>query len=312
MKLAITGAAGYLGQALLRRLETEPSVEHVLALDVVPLPRTFERLHFVRMDVRDPALTKVLEEHECAVLVHLAFVVQAIHNIPHMYDVNVRGSYNVFQAAARAGVHHVVNLSSYTVYGAWPDNPPTITEEHFPRPVPGHHYAWHKLLVEKLGNEVAAEHDSLTITHLRAAIAVGPTCTNNLGRSLRAAPLLPVFRGAPSALQLIHEEDLVEAIWRACTHRTPGVFNVGGADSLPWAEIIRRAGRRGLVLPSRLWEGLIGTMWHLRLPGSSTTAELALLRYPLVVDWSRAQRAWGWAPRYTTGEAVAALLGRGK
>ncbi len=308
MKVVVTGAAGYIGRVFVTWLVHRPEVEQVIAVDVRPVTFPHPRVLSYRIDVRDPSLEEVLQQHRAPVLVHLAFIVQGIHNVGYMYDVNVRGSVNTFRAAVRAGVSHIVHLSSYTVYGAWPDNPPRLTEDHFPRPVPGHHYAWHKLLVEKWADALAASRPELTVTHLRAAVTVGPRCNNNLGRALRHAPALPVLRGTPSCLQLIHEEDLAEALWCACQHRTPGVFNVGGKGALPWEMIVRRAGKRPIPLPAQVWRGLLAMAWQLRLPQTSSPAELTLLSYPLVVDYSRARDVWGWSPRYTTAAAVDALV----
>ncbi len=306
--IAITGSSGYIGRRLIARLAPHPHVDHIVAMDVRAHHDWPDKVTFVQMDVRSPQLETVLREHHCSTLVHLAFIVQAVHDSRHMYDVNVRGSVNAFHAAARAGVRHIVNLSSYTVYGAWPDNPELLSEEDFPRPYPGHHYAWHKYVVEQAGNLVAAQ-GGPEVTHLRAAIVVGPHCNNSLGESLRSAPFLPVFRGSPSKLQLIHEDDLVAALVRAVENPVPGTFNLGGRDALPWGDIVQRAGKRGIALPAPVWEAIIGLSWYLRLPNSSTVAELSLLRYPLAVCWEKARRTWGWEPQYTTGEAVQALGG---
>ncbi len=305
--IAITGASGYVGRRLIHRLIEHPHVAHIVAIDVRERDDWPDIVTFLPLDVRDSHIEEVLRTHRCTTLVHLAFVVQAIRDTALMYDINVRGSVNVLHAAARAGVRHIVNLSSYTVYGAWPDNPEFLTEDHFPRPYPGHHYAWHKYLVEREADLVSARGGPM-VTHLRAAIVVGPHCTNNLGQSLRTAPFLPIFAGSPSRLQLIHEDDLVAALVRAIEQPEPGIFNVGGKAPLPWAQIVRRAGRLGVPLPATVWETIIGLSWHLRLPNSSTPAELSLLRYPLAVDWTKARRAWGWEPQYTTGEAVDTLM----
>ena len=44
MRVAVTGAAGYVGQVFLSRLLSHPEVEHVLALDVRPLSVTSDRV----------------------------------------------------------------------------------------------------------------------------------------------------------------------------------------------------------------------------------------------------------------------------
>ena len=308
--VAVTGAAGYIGRVLLPRLEAFPAIERIVALDQKPPSGSMatRKTLFFQQDVRTPSLETLLREHGCTTLIHLAFIVQALHDVRTMYEINVHGSAHVFRSAARAGVHHIINMSSYTVYGARPDNPIPLTEEAPLRPNRGHHYAHHKVAVERIGNQIASLHPQLCITHLRGAVVVGPRCTNSLGKALRGAPFLPVFWRSPSHLQLIHEDDLVEAILAAYRHPVSGPFNVGGRGGLPWGEIVRLAGRRGIPLPAPVWTSIIGLGWYLHLPGTSSPGELGLLRYPLEVDWRKAQRTWGWEPQYTTAQAVLSLV----
>ena len=66
----VTGAAGFLGRAVVRALRDDPSVKGVVALD--RRPDGVEGVRWVRADVRDPDLHRHLEAD---VVVHLAFVV---------------------------------------------------------------------------------------------------------------------------------------------------------------------------------------------------------------------------------------------
>jgi UDP-glucose 4-epimerase len=142
--VAITGAAGYVGGRLLARLLDEPDVETVVGLDVGPLPTGPERFIPYRRDVRDPSLADILARHRVDTLVHTAFVLYPPpRRLRQMAHINVNGTENVLRAAAQAGVRHAIFLSSTTVYGAWPDNPIPLTEEHPPRPNPDYPYAVH-------------------------------------------------------------------------------------------------------------------------------------------------------------------------
>ncbi len=69
-------------------------------------------------------------------LVHLAFILNPMHDEAAMYEIDVGGTHNVLEAAADAGVGQVLVTSSSTAYGAFPDNPVPLTEEHPVRGVP--------------------------------------------------------------------------------------------------------------------------------------------------------------------------------
>ena len=140
-RVVVTGASGYVGAALVRRLQSESWVESIVALDVRP-PRTDlgPKTHFVRHDVSLP-FDGVLEEHRPDTVVHLAFVLNPGRNGAAARRVNVDGTANLLDECARIGVRKVVYLSSTTVYGAHPDNPPMLTEESPPRPAVGFQYS---------------------------------------------------------------------------------------------------------------------------------------------------------------------------
>ncbi len=129
MKYVITGGSGYIGGRLIDLLTQREDTE-VVILDLrppaVPRPRT----RFVRMDVRDPGIRTLLETERPDALVHLAFVLNPIRDEYKMYDIDVNGTQNVLDAAAAAGVQQLLVASSTTAYGAFPDNPVPLTEEH--------------------------------------------------------------------------------------------------------------------------------------------------------------------------------------
>ncbi len=72
--VAITGAAGYIGQRLLHHLVQEPNIEHIVALDIRPPAFEHPKITFVRHDVTHP-MSELFVQHGVAMAVHLAFVV---------------------------------------------------------------------------------------------------------------------------------------------------------------------------------------------------------------------------------------------
>jgi len=116
----VTGGNGFLGQALLKRLQLEPDMRPVRAL---ARSRTNGEVvgglgaePFIG-DVFDPeALLAGMEG--CDVVFHVAGVNQMCSPDPsEMYRVNVTGAVNVVEAAAAAGVRRVVHTSSGATLG---------------------------------------------------------------------------------------------------------------------------------------------------------------------------------------------------
>ncbi len=310
--VAVTGVAGYVGERLLARLEAAPQVQQVVGFDLhPPAGRPSDKLAFYPLDIGDPTLEEYLRRHRVEALVHAAFVLfPHPRRLAQMERVNVAGTENVLRAAVRAGVRHVLVLSSTTVYGAWPDNPVPLTEAHPPRPNPDYLYAVHKERVESMCRTLAQEHPRLVCGVLRPPGIMGPHLRGPLADLWRRLPALLVDGGdAPG--QFVHQDDLVDLILLALEARAGGLFNATPDDWLPWRELWAGAGKRTVNLPWSVGRPLFGLLWRLGAFGGVThPAQVNLERFPFVADNGKARRELGWRPRYTTLQAVRAFLAR--
>lgn len=105
----------------------------------------------------------------------------------------------------------VVFASSAAVYGAWPDNPLPLGEDWEPRPNAECQYA-----VDKLLGEQAVAEGVQRWAVLRLCAVLGPHADRRVSRSLAGYRwAVPEVRGCPQALQWLDEADAAEAIWRA-------------------------------------------------------------------------------------------------
>src|SRR5919198_2190819 len=124
MRCLITGGTGYIGTRLVQHLSRRPDVARIVIADVRPPRRHVPKTEYERLDVRDRAATRSLVERARPdALVHLAFVLNPIHDQRSISEVDVAGCMNVLEAASIAGVRQVLVTSSATAYGAFPDNP---------------------------------------------------------------------------------------------------------------------------------------------------------------------------------------------
>src|SRR5207244_6497374 len=111
---------GYIGSRLVDHLSGRPETDAIVVGDLHS-PASFRpKTTFARLDVRDKAATRELlarEAPDC--VVHLAFLLNPIHDEAAMYDVDVNGTQNVLEAASAAGVGQMLVTSSTTAYGAF-------------------------------------------------------------------------------------------------------------------------------------------------------------------------------------------------
>ena len=137
MRYCVTGGAGFLGSALVRRLAADG--HEVRVLDDMSRGRP-DRLRgvpceVIQGDVRDPdAVTRAV--HGCGSVVHMAYLqgTQTFYSEPRaVLDVALRGILNVLEACREAGCRDLLLVSSSEAY----ETPPAFpTPEDVPLVVP--------------------------------------------------------------------------------------------------------------------------------------------------------------------------------
>ena len=303
MRYVVTGGSGYIGTRLIERLTESDETERVTIADVRP-PHSFRPgVGFEQLDVRDAAACRALLERERPdVLVHLAFVLDPIHDEDAMYEVDVGGTNNVLEAAASADVGQVLVTSSATAYGAFPDNPVPLTEEHPVRGVPSFEYARDKAESDRLCQLWALRHPDRTMTIVRPSIVFGPTVNNFIVRLLTAQPFMAdISKGNAPPLQLVHEDDLVDALSGLLEGGHGGAFNVAGDGTMTVRECADRLGLPVRRVPRRAYWALAAMMWRLRL-SEVPPGYLHFVVNPWIVSNAKLKETLGWEPRHTTRE----------
>jgi UDP-glucose 4-epimerase len=301
----ITGAAGYLGSRLLERLAADRRVERLFALDLRPLAVVLPKVAAATRDVAWP-LTDLFLSWRPQAVVHLAYLMRPGRDREKARQVNVEGTGRVLEACAAAGVRHVVYLSSTTVYGAHPDNPPALTEDDPPRPVKGFYYSEDKAAAEGLLRDFARHHPEVCVTLVRGCVVMGPGAANFITEAL-SKPLLVGVRGHDPPLQFLHQEDLLDLLLSLLERPVPGVFNAAGEGTVRWSEAVRLFGRRLLWLPAPLLYPLVEVAWRLHLQSDSPACGLDMVRWPWVVSTQKLQRETGFRPRYSSWDALQAF-----
>jgi len=124
MAILVTGATGFIGRHLTKRLLAEGDLIRVVTRDPGRLPPEWSsRVEVVTGNLRDRSIQEVATKG-AKVLFNLAGETQ---NVALMRAVNVEAVKGLLEAAVAAGVKRVVHLSSVGVIGA--DRPGVINEE---------------------------------------------------------------------------------------------------------------------------------------------------------------------------------------
>ena len=297
--MAVTGASGYVASRLISELCADRAVARVVGFDVRPPSVADDKFVFDQLDVRDPALEARFTDVD--VVVHLAFIMDPIHDENEMRDVNVNGSQNVFRCAGRAGVGKVVYTSSAVAYGAHPDNDVPLTEESPLRANLDFSYAAHKLEVEYVVREIKDEFPEMRFTIFRPAIVFGEHVDNAWSHQMQQ-PIPLRIRGQDAPLQFVHEDDVAAALRTAATTDLEGVFNLAPEGWLELDEIAEITGQRGIGIPEAAAFSLIDRLWSMGW-AEAPSGMLHYVLHPWVVS-SEKLRATGFTFSRTNREAL--------
>ena len=309
-RIAVTGASGYVGSLLIRRLAGCEAVGGILAIDVRDPSSPFgECVSFVRQDVSQP-FPRLFAEHSIDTVVHLAYELRQGRDREANRRVNVDGTTHTLDACRRAGVRRLVYLSSTSVYGAHPDNPEALSEEMPARPIAGFQYSEDKLQSEKLIARFASESHGVTACILRCCPVMGANADNFIARAF-GKPFLVAVSGANPPMQLIHEDDLGRCLETAVLGDAEGLYNVAGSGSISWGEMASARGRRVFSAPAWLLYPATQFTWDLRLQSDSPALGLDFVRHRWLADAGKIEREVGFRPRFSSRDAWEAHVADG-
>jgi UDP-glucose 4-epimerase len=175
-KYVVTGGAGFIGSAIVRRLLTE-SASHVVVLDnfltghEANLDEIRSAIDLQRADIRSyEAIAPILKGadvvfHEAAI----PSVPRSIDDPVPSHEINIDGTFNVLRAAAAGGVRRVVYAASSSAYG----DTEVLPKVESMAPRPKSPYALQKLVGEYYAQIFAASFGIETVS-LRYFNVFGP------------------------------------------------------------------------------------------------------------------------------------------
>jgi UDP-glucose 4-epimerase len=309
----VTGVCRDLGGRFARRIAEHPGVERVVGVDVLPPRRDLGDVRFVRADIRNPVIAKVIAAEDIDTVVHLSVIAtpNSAGGRTLMKEINVIGTMQLLAACQRApGIKRLVVKSSGHVYGSSAKDPAMFTEEMAPRRMPRSGFGKDSVEVEGYVRGFARRRPDVTVTMLRCANLMGPQIDTSLTRYF-SLPVVPTVLGFDARLQFCHEEDALAALEHATVSGVHGTFNVAGDGVLMLSQAVRRTGRPQLPFPSFVLSTMGSSAPQLR--GVDMSAEqVAFLTHGRGLDTSRMRDVLGFETRFTTAEAFAEFTRRVK
>lgn len=294
-RLLITGGCGFIGSNLIAHLQANGGPEirvfdneslgsraHIAEFDV----------EFVAGDIRDETAIADAVKGVDAV-VHLAAdtrVIDSIEDPSHNFDVNVRGSFNVFTAMRAAGVTRVVSASTGgAILG---EATPPVHENIPPRPLAP--YGASKLAVEGYCSAFNGSY-GFSATSLRFSNIYGPRSYHKGSvvaaflKRVMADKEVIVYGDGKQIRDYVFVEDICRGIEQALTTGSPDVYQLGSGKPTTLNALIE------------LLQDAVGTQRKIRVRYEGYRNGELLETW---CDISNARRALGYAPAVDLPEGL--------
>lgn len=290
MKILVTGASGFIGSALMRRLAADGHQATASTERLASSTDWSAQLHGIETVVHCAARVHVMRE-------------QAMDPVALYREINVEGTLRLAQQAATAGIKRFIFISTIKVNGeeTLPGRP--FTAEDAPHPQDAYGISKHEA---EVGLREIARMTGLEVVILRPPLVYGPGVKGNfralMKLTARGIPLpVGAIRNQRSLLAL---ENLLDVIGLCLTHPSAAnaTFLVADAIDLSTPELIRILAS-SQNKPARLIS--IPSSWLLsaaRLLGKGDAARRLL--GSLQLDTGKTRAALGWAPRVSIEDTL--------
>ncbi len=308
VKALVTGATGFVGSAIMRRLLREGHQVRVLVRahsDRRNL-RGFE-VEAIEGDLTLPASLRAACEG-CDAVFHAAADYRFWARVSEdIYRANVQGTRALLAAARQAGVPRIVYTSSVATVGIPADGSPGNEQAIASRSEMIGHYKRSKFLAEEVAMQFVAE--GLPVVVVNPSTPLGPydIKPTPTGRVVRDAirGRLPAY--VDTGLNIVHVDDVAEGHWLAYQRGVPGQRYILGGFDLSLLEMLseiadivgRKPPRIRLPQAAAMVVAQVAQAWA-RLTGTTpfaTVEEVRMAKHRMFFSSEKARRELGYAPR---------------
>jgi dTDP-glucose 4,6-dehydratase len=253
MRLLVTGGAGFIGSAFVRLAIQENWASRLVNLDKLTYAGNLEnvtsvegdpRYRFVQGDILDAALlASLFAEERFDAVVHFAaesHVDRSIIGPAAFVETNVRGTFELLEAARAAGTKRFLLVSTDEVYGSIPE-PHDATESDPLRP--SSPYSASKAGADLLALSYFTTF-KMPVLVTRASNNYGPyqfpekLIPLMISNAIEDKPL-PIYGDGMQVRDWLHVDDHCRALWAVLQRGADGeIYNVGGSRALPNREVV--------------------------------------------------------------------------
>jgi UDP-glucose 4-epimerase len=306
-RVLVTGVQTYWGYRVARALEQRDDVDVIVGVAPEDPLGELDRAEYVKVGAQHALLRRIVQAARIDTVLDTRLVVNSTTTSPRLaHENNVIGTMNILAACSGrdSTVRKFIVKSSTHYYGSEQDDPAFFTEA-MRRPHPPRTPIERDIVeAEAAVTDFADKQPETAVSILRCPNVLGPDVDTPL-RRLASMPFVPGILGFDPRLQVVHEDDVADALLHVAIHDLPGVFNVAADGVLALSEMAGLLGKPFMPFLPPFGTGL--AMAPLRRLGVNVPSELMnLLRFGRGVD-NRKFKATGFEYRYTTRETILKL-----
>ncbi len=306
LTVLITGGAGFLGYNLARHLLDKGCSVRTIDLGPFDYPELKDKVEHFQGDIRNKDVLRTAAKG-VDVIVHAAAGLP-LWKPAEIRSVNINGAKAVLETAVELKIPRVVHISSTAVYGI-PDHHPLFENDRLQGVGP---YGESKVMAEKIAESYR---NKLCVSILRPKSFIGKGrlgVFDVLFDWVRRGKNIPVIGWGNNLYQLLHVEDLNEAIWLAMTAPEKvanDTFNIGAAKygtmKQDYQALLDYAGfgKRVIGTPAKPLIFTLRILEKLKLsPLYKWVYETADKDSFVSID--KARKVLGWEPKYSNVDAL--------
>jgi UDP-glucose 4-epimerase len=300
-RVVITGIAGTIGRLLARALHLD---HEVIGLDRRDLPGKPKDIAVFAYDIRRKRCESIFRNQRIDTVFHLNVMHDFRLSQAELHGFNVVGTQRLLEYVARYGVKKFIFLSTANVYGARAENPQFLTEDSLLLASDTFSEMRSLITMDMMVTSFFWKNPGVETVVLRPAHILG-TVKNGPSRYL-SLPIIPTVLGFDPMLQVLHESEVVRALVLAMKPGSRGIYNVAGPSPMPLSAIVSSLGKRHAPMPYAALKKLAQKAWDFGL-GYVPPPEIDFLRYPCLVDDSRARQELGFKPELSFARTLELL-----
>lgn len=308
----VTGVSRLVGGMTCRALAADESLDRVIAIDTVPPLHSLGRAEFIRADIRNPIMGKILSQEKVDTVLHVGVIMtpKQAGGRTLQKEINVIGTMQLLAACQKAdSVERLIVKSSSSVYGCSPRDPAMFTEDMNARRNPTGGFGRDSVEVETYVRGLARRRPDIDVTMLRMANLVGPRLRTTFSEYFQL-PVLPVPLGYDGRFQVLHLDDAVSVLHRAAKAATlSGTINVAGDGMLTVRQAARIAGKPVVPVIAQTAPlvqqigGVVGGA------GAFDAEQMQFLQFGRGMDTTRMRTILDFTPEHSTKDAFREVLG---